>query len=1143
MGWEIFGPPAPTRPLLPTLAGPPKPEGGYGPWEATASPLVQRRRKPDGSYETRATPNAVPGGKPGLGKVAKPDTSAGAIAKEGFKLFGASALDNVTSAPEQAEALFDAPRTLTRKAILGEPIATRETAEQLMRGPEQSAVGRDDPYRRLIRGAHQAQTERFAEASQDLPAPVSAGLYGAVELGAGLVDPTNLPAAGPFKPPSAGREAVDLLGGITFRALDDADLTTALRKGVEPVPFGGEDSFRFAAWLDKHGLDYDEAERFGELPWLREKFFNLDNPDATPPASFYGAKPGEAGHITFGRDPDPDVDLGAMEAPDLPPPPAGPVRDPQMSTKALENVAGMQDEFADLVADNYDVVAKGRGPVRPVSVYHDANALADELGMTREDFLEIAPRIGDKEVSLGKAFMAGAKQEINDLARQLAGGTAPDPIAAKARLDQLSVDVVRMMANIQGRFSEGGRVLRSGQEALGPFSLATTPKEKLQEGLLKRYRESLDDESIDLISKLGDPSSPGDMLGFLRKMERPAFKDYRMSYWINSVLSGTKTTLRNLNGNVVRLAEQTAMRPAGAVVEAALAPLQGRAPERLLRETLPATMGVFRGVPEGLKRFAFVMKNGYDPERLVAELTEGAGKKFDGRLPVDPFLLSQSPTVRGVGAVVTLPTRLLSATDALFKTMASTSENYAWATRKAIQEGADDVPARVAELILEQPEEMVRAARAFAEKATFQDPMSWVGSAAAGLRRGVPGADKLADRLRAGGGVGRAVAPLVNAPRTVMEHLLPFIHVSDRVAASVTDYIPGSKPFKLARQLAEKDPEASDLIARQAVGAGLGMLGLKWAAEGRLVGSAPKDEALRNDFYAEGKQPYSLLIGGKWVPIRDTLGPLAGPFVAAALYQDHVQANEDPVPATVGMTLSSARYMLDASYMSTLQDVIEAVETDNSGEVGKGMTQAAARVVGGYNFYSGLQRNVATTMDPRVVEREGFADELKSGVPGLRSELPARIGPRGEELVQATGALGGMSPVVPTENRVADPELAERVERLRYTLQGMRRQFGRTDRAIEAAERGAAGEAGLAGKDEQLRARAQQLRGQLPPMGDPTAAIDATLDDVRDLEQAIRDIRANPNLDEQAKREQEIYWQQRLELLLQQSIDQLQGVQ
>ena len=792
------------------------------------------------------------------------------------------------------------------------------------------------------------------------------------------------------------------------------------------------------------------------------------------------------------------------------------------------------------MADNYDVIYAARGRSTKAGVWHDAPSLADDLGMTREDFLEVAPRMGDREVSLGKAFMGGAKKEINELAAALAGGTHPDPLAAKARLAQLEVDVVRMTANIQSRFSEGGRILRSGQEALDPFNLAgARPKDRLTAGLTKRYADHLDDETVEMISRL-NPDEPHDLLGFIRKMERPTFRDYRTSYWINSVLSGTKTMVRNLSGNVVRLAEQTAMRPAGAAVEQfALAPLQGRQPERLVRETLPATMGIFRGVPEGLKRFAFVMKNGYDPARLVDDLAGSSSGKFSAgeRLPLDPFLLSQNKAVRAAGVPLTMPVRILSATDALFKVMAQTSENYAWATRKAIQENVPDVSARVAELISEQPEEMVKAARAFAEKATYQDPMSWVGSAAAGIRRGPPGAAALAEKLTAKGGAGRLLVPFVRAPETVGQHLLPFIHISDRVAASITDYIPGSKPFKLARQLAKHDPEAADLIARQVAGGALGMLGLSWAAQGRLVGEAPRDEALRNDFYAEGKQPYSILLAGKWVPMRDALGPLAGPFVAAAMYHDHVQVGEDPVPATVGMTLGSARYMLDASYMSTLQDVIEAVETESSGEVGKGITQAGARVAGGYVPFSGLQRNIAVAQDPRVVERAGFADELRAGLPGLRQDLPARIGPLGEELTQATGAAGGFSPFVPTENKVADPELADRVARLRYTLQRKRTEYGRTERAIEATERGAAGAAGLAGKDEQLRQRGAKLRESLPPMASPAAAIDATLDDVRELEETIRRLRADENLPEDMRREQEVYWQERIEQMLMQALE------
>lgn len=674
------------------------------------------------------------------------------------------------------------------------------------------------------------------------------------------------------------------------------------------------------------------------------------------------------------------------------------------------------------------------------------------------------------------------------------------------------------------------QALAKPQKAQG----ARTPPARLKslipardQALLTRYQAALTDDVVEKIAMFPDDPADPALLNFLRQMEKPTFRDFRMSYWINSILSGSKTMIRNLSGNAVRLAEQTAMRPIGAVVEAGLARAQGRAPERLLRETVPATVGVFRGIPEGVKRFAFVMKNGYDPERLVAELAGEAGEKFDAgaRLPISPFILSEKPGVRAVGTVVTMPGRILEATDALFKVMAQTSENYAWATRKALQEGAPDIGARVAELITEQPAEMVAAGRAFAKRATYQDPMSWVGRSASALRRGVPGSDELAKNLRDKSGLGRrALAVAVQGPQTVGQHLMPFVHISDRVAAGITDYIPLSKPFKTARLLAEKSPEASDLIARQAVGGALGMLGIVWANDGKLVGAAPRDEKLRNDFYAEGKQPYSILMGDRWVPIRDVLGPLAGPFVAAAMYHDHVQVGEDPGPAIAGMTLATARYMLDASYMATLQDVVEAVDQSDSGAAGRGVVAAGARVAGGYNPYAGLQRNVATAMDPRVVEKEGFVDELKAGIPGLRQDLPARIGTLGEELEMSTGAAGGFSPIVPTESKIADPNLQEDVGRLRYTVEQHRKDFNRINAQIKDATRA---------KD---RARVLELRASLPKGGQ---GLDAALTQVRGLEMRVRKLRASDATDDQ-KRQREMAYQNRMREILERALGRLE---
>lgn len=1010
--------------------------------------------------------------------------------------------------------------------------------------------------------------------------------------------------------------------------------------------------------------------------------------------------------------------------------PADPLPTIPMSTKAVENVSGMQSELRNLVNRHRDVIEKARGPVKSVSRWADHEALANDLGMTADDFLRLPSTrtLSDDEFALGRSYMGGMKQELTVLSGRITRGEIPAPEveAARTRLAELQVDTVRMMATLQGQGSStAGRLLRAGQVE----ALASTPREKLQlallknygtknaeeaarvearavarlrrtaahetrklkrtataeelatefatlarefnrvsgsarprafapdmvelvgrmaqnrvkagvvaveqiadeiyqvarqhieglaltdvkaaivehalvkppkrapaearlaaaegaatrrvatlearlatgpqlppqraaavsgklsalrqqaadlrsqilkdprEGLVTRYRELLDDQTVQMIAAMpADPESPA-LLNFLRQMEKPTFRDYRMTYFINSILSGSKTMQKNGIGNTVRLVEMTAMRPAGAVVEQfVLAPLQGRVPERLVRETLPAAVGVFRGVPEGLRRFVFVMREGYDPQRLVAELTgEGVERWGASHLPVSPFLLSENRAVRGVGAALTYPSRILEATDALAKVMAQTSEQYAWATRKAIQEGADDVPGRVADLLLEQPDEMIEAGRAWAKRATYQDPMSWVGRPFAAIRKGVPGADKLAADLRGKGGVGnRVLAGAVQAPQTVMEHMLPFIHISDRVAAALTDYIPGAKPFKLAHQLAEQSPEAADLIARQVVGGAFGFYAMSLAADGRLVGAAPRDPKLRDDFYAEGKQPYSVLAFGKWIPFRDLFGPLAGPFVAAALYHDHLQVGEDPTPALVGMSLGTARFMLDASYMQSLQDVLAGIEENRSGDVGRKITSAGARVAGGYVPFSGMTRSIATANDlgedgnPRVVSKEGFVDELKAGIPGLRQQLPSRADTLGNELTTKTGPAGAFIPGMPTENLVADPQLSEEVGRLRHTVEKRRSEVNKIRTQIKEARKA---------KDP---ARLAELKASMPPAS-AAAGLQAALERARGLEARVRKDRADKSLSPEVRRARELRAEARMKAFLERALQRLES--
>lgn len=700
--------------------------------------------------------------------------------------------------------------------------------------------------------------------------------------------------------------------------------------------------------------------------------------------------------------PPPAGSAAALPAQALPaaPGPYGP-----MSTKAVTNVTSQAgQDLAQLAAENADALQAARGGTKSVSRYHDAELLATSLGMDVDDFLGLpaAKVLSDDELSLGRHLLGGLAEK----AVAAAAGGKTDGLAA------LKLTQVKLMAVLQGKgYSQAGRVLRSGQEALTPFE--STPQLKLQAKMLQSFKDKLDPDVLQKIAQL-DPSDPEGIIRFLGQMDRPDWKQYRSALWYGSVLSGPKTLLRNTLGNVAKLASDLAMRPLEAAVEIPLAKATGRTPNRTIREVLPLYARTIAGTRKGLQRFAHFIVNGYDPELLLADLTGEAGKgKWD--LPrVDPFLRSGKPAVRRAGAVLQFGPRLLGATDVLFRSMAESGQRYAWAMRKAVQEGAPDVGKRAADLLLEQPPEMLKDAQLFARKATYMDDPSWIA-------RGLIAMRERADTAT-GGGAGQFIAP--------------FVRVSDRVAAALTDYMPGKALGALGKGAIRErlvGKEGSELVARQVAGTAVAGLALGLAAEGRLTGPLPEEPAERDRFYQQGKQPYSVRIGDGWYPMRDLLGPLAAPVIAAERLWTAAHSAEQPegvlrdgARAVAGAALGVGRFMLDASYLEGLAGVLKALE-EEAAPGGELLARQAIRWGAGHIPFSGALRTAANATDPRVVEKTSLLDPFKADIPGLRQQLPGRAGRYGEDLMRATGGvMGAVSPVAGSGVRrdPVDDELA-----------------------------------------------------------------------------------------------------------------------
>lgn len=760
-----------------------------------------------------------------------------------------------------------------------------------------------------------------------------------------------------------------------------------------------------------------------------------------------------------------------------------------------ERLAAVERQLRLRIAD----AERGIGPSRAprLSDTPEITALRQQLQQTLEEH-GLAPGKGGRKLTDAQRLAALksrlAKEEAT-LTAQLESKVFPQP--AKRPEVPLDAEATALKDRVEG--------LRA-DKAASPHA-----------ALSRRYG-GLSDDVIQQIARL--PDDPGDpaLLNFLRSMERPTFRDYMGALSYHFMLSGPKSMVRNVLGNTVKRWTDLAMKPIEAGVEAPLARLQGRVPERFIQETLPAVVGNYCGASKGLEKALFVLKNGYDPERLVGELTGTGASKWEtgGRLPLDPFLLSQNRLVRGIGRVTSYGPTIMNAGDVMAKARAATSANYAWATRKAIQDVraglASSVEDRAAQYLMDQPDEMLKFSEEAARRATYQDQMSAFGRAVSQLRR-VPG-----------------------PPGTMASYMMPFVHVSDRVGAFLLDFTPGARSLAIYKAAKEGSPVASDLIARQLVGSAFAAAATGWAFHGKLTGSMSRmDPKLRNDAYAAGKQPYSVLVGDHWVPIRDTFGGLAGPVVAAAAFHDQMTTGE-PVDAAAiaraagGSVIGEARYLLDASYLQSLSQAVSAIEASPD-QAGQEAANLAARTGEGFYVpFSGLLRNVATARDLRVVDAQGPLDTFKSAIPGLRETLPAKLDSMGHELVANTGAAGGFLPFVPTRSTIADPQLADDVSRLRYTV-------GLHATGLNAAEKRqeAAWQAVDVAKPEdraRLLAQAQKLVAE-NPKADWAKWVRKQTEDVHKLEEELRQVKANAVISPAAKRKIELELDQQMKLILQ----------
>ncbi|QUT05195.1 thermonuclease family protein [Sphingobium phenoxybenzoativorans] len=602
----------------------------------------------------------------------------------------------------------------------------------------------------------------------------------------------------------------------------------------------------------------------------------------------------------------------------------------------------------------------------------ETQELANEIGMTTQQLLSRrnGQAFNAEQALAARQILAKSGNELVNMARAIQRLDDPGEVKLAA-FRQAWVRHVAIQEQIAGITAEAGRTLAQFRMIADGRNVRGNVLNALSEGGGGKDRLKA---AADLILENAD--NPGDMNKMAAKALKPKFLDKINEYWINSLLSGPATHVVNAVSNTMtalaQIPEHAVAAGIGGVRQLAL---QQRRADRVLFSELGArSVGLLQGTKEGLAQAARTFRTG-----------EGSdfGNKVEARM---------DDAISGLkGKIIRTPTRMLNASDELFKGMARRMELSGLSVRKAYQEGlkGEEAKKRAADLLANPTEEMLDRAFDYGGYLTFQRP----------LGEGMQSFSRFVQKT-----------PL-------MKFIVPFVRTPTNLLKFATERSPAAPILKEWRQDIAAGGDRRDLaVARMLVGTGVGAIAAEMAATGLITGNGPADEQAAQLLRADGWQPYSIKLGDKYVsysrldPFATTLGVAAG----MVELQDYMtEKQQDKVGALIAASVM--QNLSSKTWLSGMSGLIEAVNDPT-----RYADTFLQRFASSFIVPAGVAQ-LARTVDPTMREAQSVLDAVRARVPGLSSSLEARRDIWGQPIV-AEGGVGPdiISPVRQSTRR-SDP--------------------------------------------------------------------------------------------------------------------------
>jgi len=557
--------------------------------------------------------------------------------------------------------------------------------------------------------------------------------------------------------------------------------------------------------------------------------------------------------------------------------------------------------------------------------------------------------------------------------------TSPDQAAFRA-VENFYNDIFTVLSDVS---SEAGRTLNILKRDVAERRLGEAIA-KLENGMSEYQKEQFANINVE---------NPLEVIRFAESLKKPTLMDYVYEFWYNSILSGIPTHLVNIGSNTLWMSFQVPQRVLSGSVDALITRFNGKKRSRYVNEIIPMMAGMKEGFKKGKKRAKEVMKTGQIPIELDTkwDLELGSSQGAWARSPSE-FMRNLAPYVSVVG-------RALRAMDVWANSIAFDADINAQAKRIANQEGLKGKAAqdRETELRREPSNDMVENAKSFAKYTTFMDNPGKLAQGVSDLRSKTPG--------------GRFFVPFVNTLANITKRGYEFV---PGIGLIKTKSLQGKGQYQ---------DSASDIIAKQVVGSVLALALLSKYEDEEVTGAVPENKAEREAFYRQGKLPWSIKFGDKWITYR-RIEPfntvLASVTIAAETMKKYSENEIDNATETFfELVMGLKQNFIDSTMLKGISELFDDKRDKNFFE------RLPGTFIPYSSFWRSINRSLEVTMegDANAREVQNIADGFTQNIPFGTVKLKPKMNVWGEEIVLEGGVLRQW---LPFKYRTEKPDALEK---------------------------------------------------------------------------------------------------------------------